>query len=148
MDVRRAACNLGLGLWIGGLAAIDFVDAPARFTTPGLDRNAITAVGRTVFRAWGRYELGVGAVTAIAALAGARERRATAALVLPMLALATVQVTLLQPQMRVLAQGLDFVNRNPDEPRYAAHRNLHRLYLAADGAKFLLGVAATVTRDA
>jgi Domain of unknown function (DUF4149) len=143
MGVMQATRNLGLGLWVGGLAAIDFVDAPARFKTPGLDRNAITAVGRSVFRAWGRYEIGVASVTTLAALAARKEGGRTAALVLPMWALTALQAAVLQPKMRALGEGLDFVNRDPDEPRYAAHRKYHGAYMAADGVKFLLGLAAT-----
>jgi hypothetical protein len=143
----KAVRNLGLGLWVGGLAAIDFVDAPARFKTPGLDRNAITLVGRTVFRAWGKYELGVATVTVIAALAARKEGGKSAALILPMWALTAVQAAVLQPKMRALAEGLDFVNRDPDEPRYAEHRKVHSAYMAADGIKFLLGLAASVASN-
>ena len=146
MGAITAIRNLGLGLWVGGTAAIDFVDAPARFKTPGLDRNAITAVGRSVFRAWSRYELGIATVTAATALA-ARDTgngKYTAALAMPMWALTVIQFTLLQPKMRALAEGLDFVNRDPNEPRYAAHRKVHGAYMAADGVKFLLGLAANV----
>src|SRR6476619_1514349 len=104
MRASKTVRNLGLGLWVGGLAAIDFVDAPARFKTPGLDRNAITQVGQTVFRAWGRYELGVASVTALVALAARKESGKTAALILPMWALTAVQATVLQPRMRALAE--------------------------------------------
>jgi len=150
MSAMTTVRNLGLGLWVGGTAAIDFVDAHARFRTPGLDRNAITAVGRSVFRAWSRYELGLATVTAATALLAMRsegEGKRTAALVAPMWALSVVQFTLLQPKMRALAEGLDFVNRDPDEPRYAAHRKVHGAYMAADGVKFLLGLAASVTSN-
>jgi hypothetical protein len=128
MSALTAVRNLGLGLWVGGTAAIDFVDAPARFKTPGLDRNTITAVGRSVFAAWTRYELGLGTVTAAAALLSARGEgggKRTAALVAPMWALSVVQFTILQPRMRAAAEGLDFVNRDENEPRYAEHRKYH-----------------------
>lgn len=150
MSAMTRLRNLSLGLWVGGTAAIDFVDAPARFRTPGLDRNAITAVGRSVFQAWSRYELGLATITAATALIAARDAdtsRRTAALVTPMWALSVVQFTMLQPKMRALAAGLDFVNRDPDEPRYAAHRNVHGAYMAADGVKFLLGLAANVASN-
>jgi len=151
MSAIKTVRNLGLGLWVGGTAAIDFVDAPARFKTPGLDRNAITAVGRSVFQAWSRYELGLATVTAATALLTARVQgtgKRTAALVTPMWALTVVQFALLQPKMRALAEGLDFVNRDPNEPRYAAHRKVHGAYMAADGVKFLLGLAANVASNA
>ncbi len=150
MNAAKTVRNLGLGLWVGGMAAIDFVDAPARFKTPGLDRNAITAVGRSVFRAWSRYELGLATLTAATALVAARDEgsnKRTAALVAPMWALTIVQFALLQPKMRAIAEGLDFVNRDPNEPRYAAHRKVHGAYMAADGVKFLLGLAANVASN-
>lgn len=139
--------NLGLGLWVGGTAAIDFVEAPARFKTPGLDRNAITAVGRSVFRAFSRYELALATLTtATAALAARHERkeRGSAFLVAPMWALCIVQQFVLQPKMRALQDSLDFVNRDDTDPRYAAHRKIHGAYMAADGVKFLLGLAANI----
>lgn len=150
MNAITTVRDLGLGLWVGGMAAIDFVDAPARFRTPGLDRNAITAVGRSVFKAWSRYELGLGAVTVAAALLAARGEgngKRTAALVAPMWALTVAQSLVLQPKMRALAEGLDFVNRDEDDPRYAAHRKIHGAYMAADGVKFLLGLAANVASN-
>jgi hypothetical protein len=150
MRASKTVRNLGLGLWVGGLAAIDFVDAPARFKTPGLDRNAITAVGRSVFRAWSRYEIILATATAATTLLSARSEgngKRTAALVTPMWALSVAQFTLLQPKMRALAEGLDFVNRDPNEPRYAAHRKVHGAYMAADGVKFLLGLAANVVSN-
>ena len=150
MNAITTVRNLGLGLWVGGTAAIDFVDAPARFKTSGVDRNAITAVGRSVFQAWSQYELGLGTVTAVTALLAARGEgngKRTAALVTPMWALTLVQSLILQPKMRALAEGLDFVNRDENEPRYAEHRKVHGAYMAADGVKFLLGLAANVTSN-
>ena len=149
MNAMKTVRNLGLGLWVGGTAAIDFVDAPARFKTPDIDRNAITAVGRSVFAAWSRYELGLATITAATALA-ARDTdkdKYTAALIMPMWALTVVQFAILQPRMRAAAEGLDFVNRDENEPRYAEHRKYHSAYMAADGVKFLLGLAANVTSN-
>lgn len=145
MDMLKTVRNLGLGLWVGGIAAIDFVDAPARFKTPDIDRNAITAIGRSVFKAFSRYELGLATATAASAFLAARREgtgKRTAFLVAPMWGIALVETFILQPKMRALAEGLDFVNRDPNEPRYAAHRKVHSAYMAADGVKFLLGLAA------
>lgn len=104
-------------------------------------------MGRTVFKAWSRYELGVATVTAATALLSAKDEgngKRTAALITPMWTLSVVQSLVLQPKMRALAEGLDFVNRDLNEPRYAAHRKIHGAYMAADGIKFLLGLAASV----
>ena len=72
MNAVKTFRDLGLGLWVGGIAAIDFVEAPARFRTPDLDRNAITAVGRSVFRAFSQYELGLAAATVALSVLAAR----------------------------------------------------------------------------
>lgn len=153
MSTAARLRDLGLGLWVGGLAAIDFVEAPARFRTPGLDRNQISAVGRSVFRSYGKYELGVAAATVALALFAAREgdaragaTKTTAALTGGMLALAAVQQAFLHPKMRELQEGLDFVNRDETNPAYAEHRTIHSAYMVADLAKFLLGVAAIFTK--
>lgn len=153
MSATKALRDLGLGLWVGGLAAIDFVEAPARFRTEGLDRNQISAVGRSVFRSYGKYEIGVAAATAALAALAAREDGAegdrakpVAALAGAMLALTAVQQGYLHPKMHDLQAGLDFVNRDDANPGYAAHRKVHGAFMAADGVKFLLGVAATLLR--
>jgi len=149
MDAVKTVRDLGLGLWVGGIAAIDFVEAPARFRTPDLDRNAITAVGRSVFRAFSRYELGLAAATTVLSVLAARsdaKGKTTAALSSTMLALSLVQQTLLQPKMRALQDSLDFVNRDETDPRYATHRKYHGAYMAADGVKFLIGLAANISR--
>lgn len=127
MNTVKTVRDLGLGLWVGGIAAIDFVEAPARFRTKGLDRNQIAAVGRSVFRSYSRYELGVAAVTAACAALATREdagdnhhAKTTAALAGVMLALSVVQQAYLHPKMRALQEGLDFVNRDAANPAYAA----------------------------
>jgi len=38
------------------------------------------------------------------------------------------------------------VNRDEANPGYAAHRKIHGAYMAADGVKFLLGVAAALAK--
>ncbi len=113
MSATKALRDLGLGLWVGGLAAIDFVEAPARFRTKGLDRNQISAVGRSVFRSYGKYEIGVAAITAALAALVARETgaagdraRPVAALAGAMLALTAVQQAYLHPKMRGLQEQL------------------------------------------
>jgi len=152
MNAAKTLRDLGLGLWVGGIAAIDFVEAPARFRTPDLDRNAITAVGRSVFHAFSRYELGLAATTTALSLVAARADRdggkakTTATLAGTMLALSVIQQVWLQPTMRALQDSLDFVNRDESDPRYGEHRKFHGAYMAADGVKFLLGLAANIIK--
>jgi len=135
-----------LGLWVGDIAAIDFVEAPARFRTPDLDRNEITAVGRSVFHAFSLAAT-ITALSLVAARAGEDDGKAktTATLVGTILALSVVQQVWLQPTMRALQDNLGFVNRDESDPRYGEHRKFHGAYMAADGVKFLLGLAANAT---
>lgn len=131
--------RLALGLWAGGLVAIDLVDAPARFATKGLDRNQITKVGRNVFAAFNRYEVGLSAVALPTALATSRRRAVLTGL---LTAASLAQLTYLQPQMAKLGAQLDFVNRDASDPRYSQHRRLHSAYMVLDLVKLGLAVPA------
>lgn len=132
--------TLAVALWIGGMAALDFVDAPLRFATPGLSRNQAVALGQAVFTRFNRIEIACG-VVALAAAIAARSARWTVVVTAVMLALAAAQTFYLTPEITRLAAGLDFVNRTPGDPRYAAIRPLHDLYAAAEIAVFAGGIA-------
>ncbi len=136
--------RVGVGLWVGGLIAIDFVATPARFRATELDRNQITRVGRRVFAAWGRYEVGLGAAATATSLATPRRR---IALVGAMWGAALAQLTLIQPQMQALGQELDFVDRDPDDPRYAQLRRLHLVYVGLDLLKLALAAPAVLAEE-
>jgi uncharacterized membrane protein len=132
--------TLAVALWVGGMAALDFVDAPLRFAAPALSRNQAVALGQAVFARFNRIEIACGIVTLAAAIA-ARSARWTVVVTAVMLALAAVQTFYLTPEITRLAAGLDFVNRTPGDPRYAAIRSLHSLYAVAEIAVFAGGIA-------
>jgi hypothetical protein len=131
--------RLTLGLWVGGLVAIDFVETPARFRASELDRNQIIAMGRRVFAAFNRYEAGIGAAAAATTLAGPRWRTAA---VSAMWGAALTQLAVIQPRLQSLGENLDFVARTADDPRYAQFRTLHRAYVALDVLKLALAAPA------
>ena len=81
---------LAVALWVGGMAALDFIDAPLRFTTPALTRNQAVALGQAVFVRFNRVEVVLGMVAVRAAAAG-RSARWTLAVAALMLVLALVQ---------------------------------------------------------
>ena len=54
--------DLALIAWLGGLAVIDFLEAPIRFRVPEIDRNQSVAIGRRVFVALNLLELCAGAL--------------------------------------------------------------------------------------
>jgi uncharacterized membrane protein len=131
--------TLAVALWVGGMAALDFIDAPLRFTTPALTRNQAVALGQVVFARFNRVEVALGAV-ALAAAAAGRSARWTVAVLALMLVLALVQTVYLTPEITRLAAGLDFVHRTAGDPRYAAIRGPHNAYAALEVVIFLGGV--------
>lgn len=141
MSATAAAVRtIAIALWVGGMAALDFIDAPLRFTTPGISRNQAVAMGQVVFARFNRVEIVLG-IVALAGAAVARSARWTLIVTALMLALAAVQAFYLTPEITRLAAGLDFVNRAPGDPRYAAIRSLHNTYAVVEIAVFAGGIA-------
>lgn len=131
--------TLAVALWIGGMAALDFIDAPMRFATSMLTRNQAVALGQAVFARFNQIEVACGVATLAAAIA-ARSPRWTVAVTAVMLMLVSVQTFYLTPEITRLAAGLDFVNRTPGDPRYAAVRSFHGIYAMVELAIFAGGV--------
>ncbi|MGH2345898.1 MAG: hypothetical protein ACRDG4_11770 [Chloroflexota bacterium] len=59
----RTSRRLLLSLWVGGVATIDFVETPTRFTVKEVDRNQIIAIGRRVFASVNLMEVALGALS-------------------------------------------------------------------------------------
>lgn len=141
MNVAATAVRtLAVALWVGGMAALDFIDAPLRFATPAISRNQAVALGQAVFVRFNRVEVALG-VLALVAAAVSRSARWTVMVTALMLVLTAVQTFYLTPEITRLASGLDFVNRTPGDPRYAAIRSLHSAYAVAEIAVFTGGIA-------
>ncbi len=131
---------LAIAFWIGGMAALDFIDAPARFASPLLDRNQAVGLGQVLVLRFNRVELVLGGL-ALGAAVLARSARWTIGLVALMVVLATAQAVYLTPAITRLAQGLDFVHRAPGDPRYAAIRPLHAASSGLEAVVLGAGVA-------
>lgn len=140
--VRDRIHTLAQALWTGGVVAIDLVETPARFRAPGFDRNQIGVIGRTVFAAFNRYEIGLAGFSLVTLPRAEHWRRAAVAV---MGATALAQSLLLRPQMRVLGEQLDFEDRERTDPRSATFRRLHSAYVALDVVKLTAGVATVIT---
>jgi uncharacterized membrane protein len=143
------ARDLALAVWLGGLIVIDFVETPARFRVPGLNRNQVVAVGREVFGAFNRTEVFVGAplVAAGALLLGRGAAGSPASLagvlcVAVMWLVALAQYFWARPRMSAATKGLDLVKRRPGDARLDAFRRLQKTYVALDFVKLALGLAA------
>jgi len=116
--------TLALALWIGGMGALDFVEAPLRFGSGVIDRNQAVALGQAVLTRWMRAEWALGAIVLAAALAAAAPAWSVWLVVL-MLAAVSVQGAYLAPAIIQIGRGLDFVHRVPQDPRYVSIRHLH-----------------------
>ena len=137
---------LALALWLGGMAAIDFIEAPLRFGSGVITRNQAVVLGQLVISRWVRVELGLGIVALVCSLITVVPRWSMWLLTM-LVAIVTVQAAYLAPAITHLAQGLDFVQRTPGDPRYASIRHLHTAYAVLEvvvlmGVGVLLAAAA------
>ncbi|HEV2913789.1 MAG TPA: DUF4149 domain-containing protein [Pyrinomonadaceae bacterium] len=143
------ARDLALAVWLGGLIVIDFVETPARFRVPALNRNQVVAVGREVFAALNRLEAILGALlVAAGALILSRAAnvspKSLAALISVgvMWLIALAQYTWARPRMSAATKELDLVNRQEGDARFDILRRWHKTYVALDFVKMALGLAA------
>ena len=143
--------TLALALWVGGMAALDFIEAPLRFTSGVIDRNQAVGLGQVVITRWIRAEWALGVLVLITSIIAASPRW-WVWLAVAMLAVVTVQGAVLAPAITRLASGLDFVQRVPGDARYTSIRHLHTAYailelvVLAAGAVVLAASARPATR--
>lgn len=130
---------LALAFWVGGMAALDFLEAPLRFGSAVITRNQAVQLGQLIVTQWVRAEWVLGAIALVSALVSAAPRWSIWLIVL-MLATVTLQGAYLAPAITQLARSLDFVNRTLD-PRYASVRHLHAVYAVLELIVFIGGVA-------
>lgn len=119
--------TLAMALWVGGMAALDVIEAPLRFTSGVIDRNQAVGLGQAVITRWIRAEWALGVLVLVASIIAASPRW-WIWLVVAMLAVVTVQGTVLAPAITRLARGLDFVQRVSGDSRYTSIRHLHTAY--------------------
>jgi uncharacterized membrane protein len=141
--------DLALAIWLGGLIVIDFVETPARFRVPGMNRNQVVAVGRVVFAAFNRTEAIIGALLiAVSALllmrapAVSPKSQVAVGSVGAMWLVALLQYFWARPRMSAATKELDLVNRQPGDARFDNLRRWHKTYVAFDLVKMALGLAA------
>ena len=143
------ARDLALAVWLGGLFVIDFVETPARFRSPAINRNQVVAVGREVFAAFNRMEAITGALLIIVSVllvsrAPVVSHKAHAAIigVGVMWLVALSQYFWARPRMSAATKELDLVHRQPGDARFKVLRRWHKTYVALDFIKMALGLAA------
>lgn len=131
---------LAMALWVGGAAALDFVEAPLRFGSGIIDRNQAVALGQVVITRWIHAEWALGGIVLVASLVTASPGWSVWLVVL-MLVVVSVQGAYLAPAILQLSRGLDFIQRVPHDPRYATIRHLHT---ASAALEILILVAGAV----
>lgn len=133
--------TLALAFWVGGGAALDFIDAPVRFGGGLIDRNQAVGLGQLIIGRWIRAEWALGVVALVASLVAAGPPWVTVLIVL-MLVVVAVQGAYLAPAITELSRGLDFIHRVPQDPRYASIRHLHTAYSVCEVAVLVAAVVA------
>lgn len=143
------ARDLALAVWLGGLIVVDFIETPARFRVPAINRNQVVAVGREVFAAVGRMETIIGALlVAVSALLVSRAETISLKAHVAVVSVGVIWLVALaqyfwvRPRMSAITQGLDLVNRQPEDARHDRFRRLHKTYVALDLIKMALGLVA------
>ncbi|WP_188547999.1 hypothetical protein [Hymenobacter qilianensis] len=119
-----------LFLWAGMVGGISFLEAPLKFTAPHITVPLGVGIGRIVFHALNKVEIGLCALAVISALYLRPEWRVRAGLAALSFVL-LLQTFWLLPALDVRAEAL--LSGNPPPPN-----SLHLLYIVAEAVKLLL----------
>lgn len=134
-----------LALWVGGLFAIDVIEAPLRIRTIDVPREHSTAIGTRVFRVFGWTQLCIGLVIlieffvwpSVTSNAVGRGARFPTIIVLAMFVTTLVQSIYLLPRAAKLRSLLysksEQFNRN-------LFNTVHGIYIGLDFAKLAGGI--------
>lgn len=136
----RAALLLVPGLWLGLITGISLIEAPLKFTAPGITIPLGLGIGRRVFFAMNIAELVLAAVLVLALLkaVGRPARRPLWGWSAGILAVYAVKVLVIRPILNVRTDAVL-------AGRSAGGSLVHLFYIAADGLLILLLVALAVT---
>lgn len=119
--------------WLGMVLGISFLEAPLKFRAPGVTLVVGLGIGRVVFRALNRVEVGALAVLAVAVALG-EPSTPTVVLTALLAVLLAVQLLGLRPRLNVRS---DRVLAGEDVPRSREHL----VYVACEVVKVGLLVA-------
>jgi hypothetical protein len=104
-------------LWAGMVLGISFLEAPLKFRAPGVTVQIGLGIGRLVFRALNRCEVGFAALLVVVVVAGSHPLRVAASVAVAVGVLA-VQLVVVRS---VLARRSNRVLAGEDVPRSTAH---------------------------
>jgi uncharacterized membrane protein len=117
------------GLWLGGLIALDLIEAPTKFKIKSIERSAAVELGQAVFRKFGYVEMVLSLLLVTQAASGVPLYIATALAAIALIISPVVRshlITLLQKGQKDTL------------------RLYHRVYVVLDISKMLLLVALVV----
>jgi hypothetical protein len=125
--------------WLGLVLGISFLEAPLKFRAPGISKVLGLGIGRLVFTALNRVELGLGVVVAVALVVGPHP----VAVLWCAAAIAAVLGTQLAAVRPVLTRRTNAVLAGEDSPRGLAHLAYIGLEVLKVVLLFALGLLAT-----
>ena len=117
-------------VWLGMVLAISFLEATLKFRAPGVDIPIGLGIGRIVFQALNRVEIGL-ALVALAAIVIGRPTGTVAALTAAILVILAGQLVAIRPQLN---RRTDRVLAGQHPPR----STLHLYYVGLEAAKVLV----------
>ena len=126
-------------IWFGMIGAISFMEAPLKFQAPGITLPLGLSVGRLIFFVLNKIEI-VLAIVFLLSLIGGRTAGRAAIMVFAVIgAILLAETVWLLPVLDVRAEQVIAGTAEP-------FSNLHLVYIAFDGVKFiLLFVLGTLT---
>ena len=135
-------------LWAGTVIGISFIEAPVKFTTPSLTYAVALDVGRTVFAASQKIQLGVAAVV-MAGAAMVRARRTAWIVLGAVVAVLLVQELWLLPALEVRADIIIGGGKPPASMHHAIFGVLEILKLGGlvAAAWIMTGERASARRE-
>jgi len=136
----RAVLLLVPGLWLGLLTGISLIEAPLKFTAPGITIPLGLGIGRRVFLAMNIVEFVLAVVLVVALLktVGSPARRPLWGWTAGILAVYAVKVLVIRPILNVRTDAVL-------AGQSAGGSMTHLFYIAADGLLIVLLIALTVT---
>lgn len=141
LDFIREVC---LVLWVGGLVAIDLVETPIRFSTPGISKQQATAIGSRLFSRFGCIQAFLGVallLDSVAILRGLKTTttldRTVVACTAAMLLAALLQSVWITP--RILAKMPSLEDSEHNMGAVTSFRRAHWVFVGLDILKMILG---------
>ena len=117
--------------WLGMLGAISFLEAPLKFRAPNITRELALGIGKLVFRALNRVQLGLAAVMLICMIATHSSTRNIQLLFGATAAILIVQTLWLLPSLSARAMSVIAGEEVPKS-------RLHLVFVVCETAKMLL----------